>query len=271
MNLSGKTALITGAGSGIGRATSISLAKRGCNIIITDINENGLGETEALLKSYPVKVDSHFLDVADEAAINAFAEQIQAQYGKLDLLFNNAGVALGGNFDQVNAEEFDWLMSINFWGVVRMCRAFLPLLKQSNDAQIINISSVFGIFGVPGQVAYCASKFGVRGFSEALRLELADINIGVTVVHPGGINTNIAKSSRIAASADLTQEQIDHEKETFSRLLTLDPAIAGETIVKGVERRQKRVLIGNDARILALVVRLFPVEYWRILKSIIPV
>ena len=189
MQLSGKTALVTGAASGIGRATALSLAKRNCNLILADINEAGLTETVKLLAPHSVSVSTHSLDVSDKQAVMRFPDHVQ----QLDILINNAGVGISGNFEQLNPEEFDWLFNINFHAVVNMCRAFLPLLKESADARIVNISSVYGLFGVPGNVAYCASKFAVRGFSEALRYEIADNNIGVSVVHPGGVATSIAK------------------------------------------------------------------------------
>lgn len=266
MNLQGKTALITGAANGIGKATATALAKRGCHLILTDINAQGLSATQETLQAHGVTINTYHLDVADEESIMALAQQLQTEHKKLDLLVNNAGVALTGTFEQVSREEFNWLFTINFWGVVWMCRAFLPLLRQSDDARIVNISSVFGMFGFPGQVAYCASKFGVRGFSESLRMELEDSHIGVTVVHPGGIATSIATNARISASPTVTQQQVDDERDTATRFLTLDPAIAGETIIKGVERRKKRVLVGNDAKAIAMIIRLLPVAHWRVLK-----
>jgi NAD(P)-dependent dehydrogenase (short-subunit alcohol dehydrogenase family) len=268
ITISGKTALITGAASGIGRAVAISLAKRGANLCITDINEKGLVETAEMLKPYSIQQSCHYLDVSDAEAIAEFPATVLAAHKGLDILVNNAGVALGGSFEQVSAEEFEWLFNINFWGVVRMTRAFLPMLKQSREAQLVNLSSVFGLFGVPKQVAYCSAKFGVRGFSEALREELLPYKIGVSVVHPGGIATNIANAARMAASISLSQEEVDKEAELIKKTLVLDPAMAGEIIVKGIEERKKRILVGNDAQFIAMVVRLFPVSYWKVLGLI---
>jgi NAD(P)-dependent dehydrogenase (short-subunit alcohol dehydrogenase family) len=271
MQLNGKTALITGAASGIGRAIAISLAQRCCNLALTDIDEQGLDKTHQLLSHYGVHCTTHYLDVSDAEAIENFPRVIQAAHKTLDILVNNAGVALGGMFEQVSAEEFEWLFNINFWGVVRMTRAFLPLLRQSADARLVNISSVYGLAGIPGQVAYCSSKFGVRGFSEALRIELTDSNIGVTVVHPGGVATAIADKARVAQAVRLSPQEQVEQQALIKKLLTLDPAIAGEIIVKGIENRQNRILVGDDAKMLALIVRLFPVSYWNMLSRLFPV
>jgi len=181
----------------------------------------------------------------------------------VDILVNNAGVAIGGTFEEVSEEDFEWLFEINFWGVVRMTRAFLPLLRRSDDARIVNLSSVFGLISPPGHTAYSASKFAVRGFSNALRNELAGTNIGVTVVHPGGVATSIADNARPAKSD--TPEEIAQRKATFKKLARLPPEVAGEIIVKAIERRKARVLVGGDARMMAIVERLAPVSYWKVL------
>lgn len=270
MQLDGKTALVTGAASGIGRAVAISLAQRCCNLVLADIDESGLDKTHELLQQHGIHCTTHYLDVSDAAAIEDFPQVVQTAHSKLDILVNNAGVALGGTFEQVSADEFEWLFNINFWGVVRMTRAFLPMLRQSNDARLVNLSSVFGLIGVPGQVAYCSSKFGVRGFSEALRLELKDSNIGVTVVHPGGVATAIADKARTARAVQMSEAERAQQHEMVRKLLTLDPAIAGEIIVKGIEARRDRVLVGSDAQFLALIVRLFPVSYWKVLARRMP-
>ena len=265
MKLRGRTAVITGAASGIGRGTAIALAKRGCNLAIADLNQEGLAETAGLAEAHGVKVSRHRLDVADRAAVAALPQAVLAEHGRVDLLFNNAGVAIGGTFEQVAEEDFDWPMEINFHGVVRMTRAFLPLLRASDDARIVNISSIFGIIAPPGQTAYSASKFAVRGFSEALRneLEAEGANIGVTVVHPGGVATSIARSARPPRGAN----DIDLEEQTkrFEKFLRMPPEQAGETIVAGVEKRRPRVVVGNDAKFMALVERLAPTSYWKLI------
>jgi short-subunit dehydrogenase len=172
-------------------------------------------------------------------------------------------VALGGTFEQVAEADFEWLLAINFWGVVRMTRAFLPLLHKSEEARIVNISSVFGLIAPPGQTAYCASKFAVRGFSESLRHELARTNVGVTVVHPGGVATAISENARMAQS--LSAEDVAERRKRAEAFLRLPPEVAGEVIVRGVENRKARVLVGADAKRMAVVERLMPVTYWNFL------
>jgi NAD(P)-dependent dehydrogenase (short-subunit alcohol dehydrogenase family) len=265
LNLKDRVAVITGAGSGIGRATALSLARRGCYLALADINAAGLAESQAQVLSAGARVSSHRLDVADREAVAALPADILATHGRVDLLVNNAGVALGGNFEQVSEADFDWLFEINFHGVVRMTRAFLPLLRASDDACIVNISSVFGLISPPGQSAYSASKFAVRGFSNALRLELAGTRVAVSVVHPGGVATAIARNARVAQ--DVTAEEKRHRLELAERMLRLPPEMAGEIIVRGVEKRRARILVGRDAAIISLLERLLPVNYWRVLGA----
>jgi short-subunit dehydrogenase len=186
-----------------------------------------------------------------------------AQHPRVDVLVNNAGVAVGGTFEQVSEEDFEWLFEINFWGVVRMTRAFLPLLRASGDARIVNLSSVFGLVAPPEEAAYAASKFAVRGFSEALRHELAGSGVGVTAVHPGGVATSIAEKARVPAG--VSEEEIEIRRALFRKLLKLPPAFAGEIIVRGIERRRARVLVGSDAKLISLIARVMPVSYWKLL------
>jgi NAD(P)-dependent dehydrogenase (short-subunit alcohol dehydrogenase family) len=265
MKLAGRVAVVTGAGSGIGRGTSLALARRGCALALADVNAEGLAETRALLDPLGVKVSIHPLDVADREAVAAFPQTVLAKHGRADLLFNNAGVAIGGTFEQVAEEDFDWLMEINFWGVVRMTRAFLPLLRSSDAARIVNVSSIFGIIAPPGQTAYSASKFAVRAFSESLRreLEAEGSSVGVTVVHPGGVATSIAKNAR--PPRGVNDIDLEAQKKRFEKFLRMPPEKAGEIIVSGVERGKPRVVVGNDARFMAMVERLAPVSYWKLL------
>ncbi len=261
MQMKDRTALVTGAASGMGRALALSLARRGCHLALADLDEAGLAATAQLVAPHRVRTSCHRLDVGVADAIAAFPGTVLAEHEGIDLLFNNAGVATQGSFEQISAADYEWLFNINFHGVVRMTRAFLPLLRRSDDARIVNTSSVFGLMAPPGQTAYAASKFAVRGFSEALRHELAGSKVGVTVVHPGGVATNIANSARSAAG--LSPAQIAKLREGAKRLLTLSPAVASETIVKSVERRRDRVLVGRDAQLIALAVRLASVAYWK--------
>ncbi|HEX6290885.1 MAG TPA: SDR family NAD(P)-dependent oxidoreductase, partial [Herpetosiphonaceae bacterium] len=185
----------------------------------------------------------------------------------VDLLVNNAGVAVGGTFEQISDDDFEWLFGINFRGVVRMTRAFLPLLKASDDARIVNLSSVYGLIGPPRQTAYAASKFAVRGFSEALRHELKGSRVGVTVVHPGGVATAIADSARVPLG--VSAEEVARQRAAARKLLKLPPEVAGETIVRGIERRKARVLVGTDAKIIAVLTRVAPVSYWQLIERLL--
>jgi NAD(P)-dependent dehydrogenase (short-subunit alcohol dehydrogenase family) len=265
--LKDRVAVITGAGSGIGRATALSLARRGCHLALADIDEAGLAQTQAQIQAMAsdagVRVSGHRLDVADREAVAALPAAVLKEHGRADLLINNAGVALAGNFDQVSEADFDWLFEINFHGLVRMTRAFLPLLRASDDARIVNVSSAFGLISPPGQCAYSASKFAVRGFSNALRHELAGTRVGVSVVHPGGVATSIARNARVAPA--LATDELQRRLELTEKLLRLPPEKAGEIIVRGVEKRRARILVGRDAFIIALIERLFPISYWRLL------
>lgn len=263
MRLDGRTAVITGSGGGIGRAIAISLARRRCHLALADIDEAGMAGTAELTRGHGVRVTRHRLDVADRAAVAGFPTLVAAEHTGVDLLINNAGVAVGGTFEQVSEEDFDWLFEINFWGVVRMTRAFLPALRKSGDARIVNLSSVFGLVAPPEQVAYAASKFAVRGFSEALRHELEGSGVGVTVVHPGGVATSISEKARVPAG--VSAEEVERRRERFRKLLRLPPEVAGETIVRGIEHRQARILVGSDARLLSMIARALPVSYWKLL------
>lgn len=263
MNLQGRTAVITGAASGIGRAIAVSLARRGCHLALADIDEAGMAETADLARAYGIRVSLHLIDVADSAAVADLPNVVAAEHPGVDILVNNAGVAVGGTFEQVSEEDFEWLFEINFWGVVRMTRAFLPLLRASGDARVVNLSSVYGLVAPPEQVAYAASKFAVRGFSEALRHELEGSGVGVTVVHPAGVKTSIAEKARVPAGA--TEEEIERRLKRYRKLLRLPPSIAAETIVQGIERRQARVLVGSDAKLISVIARLLPVSYWKVL------
>lgn len=265
MHLHERVALITGAASGIGRALALVLAGRGMHLALADINEAGLAETASLVKSGK-RVTAHKLDVADRDAVVAFPAVVREAHGGLDLLVNNAGVALGGTFEEVSEKDFEWLISINFFGVVRMTRAFLPLLHRSNESRIVNMSSIFGIIAPPGQTAYVSSKFAVRGFSESLRHELAGSPVGVTTVHPGGVATSIATSARTPAGR--SAEQVEREKASFAAALTLPPDKAAATIVAGLEKNRVRIIVGNDAKIAAAVERLSATSYWPILSRL---
>ncbi len=261
----GCTALITGAASGIGRALSIELAKRGCDLALCDIDETGLSGTAAACDPGR-SVSLHTLDVADADAIASLPDEIRRSHPRLDILVNNAGVALGGTFEQVTDADMHWLFDINFWGVVRMSRAFLPMLRASDAGRLVNVSSLFGFIAPPGQAAYAASKFAVRAFSESLRHELADTGVSVSTVHPGGVATSIADNARLPGSVN--EADIVAERERFARLLRLSPERAASVIADGLERRRPRIVVGNDAKLMALLERLMPISYWRLLSKL---
>lgn len=263
MRLAGRTAVVTGAAGGIGRAVAMSLARRQVAVALVDRNELGLAETAAACRAAGSSAHAYPLDLSDTAAIEALPARILADFPTVEILVNNAGVALRGHFEDVSLADMEWLFSINFWGAVRMTRAFLPVLRTADQAQLVNVSSLFGLIAPPGQTAYSASKFALRGFSEALRKELADTPVRVTVVHPGGVATNIAKDARRPGKA--TPAEAARDDERFARLLRLPAAEAGERIARAIERRTPRLLLGRDARLAALIERIMPVGYWRII------
>ena len=252
----GRVAAITGAGSGIGRALAQDLARRGTHLALSDIDEVGLAETVALCEGHGVKVTSQRVDVADRAAVETWATQVVADHGAVNLIFNNAGVALGATVEGEAYEDLEWLMSINFWGVVHGTKAFLPHLKASGEGHIVNLSSVFGLISVPAQSAYNAAKFGVRGFTDALRMELDIESCGVscTTVHPGGIKTNIARNARMDPSAALLSGETS--VDAFDKIAMTSPAKAARQILAAVEKDKRRVLVGPDAKAIDLIARL---------------
>lgn len=262
-DLKGKVAAITGAGSGIGQALAIELAKLGCHVALSDINQNGLQQTESQVGGYGVTVTTTVLDVANRDAVYAWADQVVADFGKVNLIFNNAGVSVSETVESMGYENFEWLMNINFWGVVYGTKAFLPHLKQAGEGHVINVSSVFGMIGVPSQSAYNAAKFAVKGFTESLReeMELEESNVKVTCVHPGGIKTNIVRSSRIGDVGKAGTQDINKAAKMFEKAARTTPAEAALVILDGVKKNKPRVLIGNDARIIDAVQRLLPTGY----------
>jgi NAD(P)-dependent dehydrogenase (short-subunit alcohol dehydrogenase family) len=261
--LAGGVAVVTGAGSGIGRALAQQLAAAGSALAIADVDEKGLAETAAALTAKQAALSTHVLDVSNEAAMRGFAEDVAARHGRVTLLINNAGVALHGTFEELSLEDLRWLMGINFWGVVYGVTCFLPILKKQPRAHIVNLSSVFGIIAPAGQSAYSASKFAVRGFTEALRHELEGTSVSVSCVHPGGIHTPIAKRARLGAHASESKRQaaIDY----FEKVTPTSPEAAAARILKGVEKHEPRILIGRDARQIDIVQRLRPATYWKMM------
>ncbi len=263
----GRVAAITGASSGIGRALANDLARRGCHLALSDIDEVGLAETVAQCEGAGVKVTSQRLDVADRDAMFAWADQVVQEHGKVNLIFNNAGVALGATIDAMSYDDFEWLMNINFWGVVHGTKAFLPHLKASGEGHVVNLSSVFGLLSIPSQSAYNAAKFGVRGFTDALRMELEMEKGGVscTTIHPGGIKTNIVRNARMDASVLDLAGSADAAKDDFDKIAMTSPEKAARQILTAVERNRRRALIGPDAKLIDLAARLPAGIYQRVL------
>ena len=260
------TVIITGAGSGIGRQLTIQAAAEGAYVIATDINEGGLAETRQQASG---QVTTTHLDVSDADAIRAFADEtIPTLANQRLILVNNAGVALGsGPFSVTELDEFEWLLNINLWGVVRMTKAFLPFMMTQGTGHIVNLSSVFGLAGVMNQSAYCTAKFGVRGFSDVLRMELLDTNIGVTCVHPGGIKTNIATNARLGKSGFVSNAMHRQGTISFEKAAKTTPQEAARQIWNGVRQNKARVLIGADARQIEWLTRLFPTRYVRLMRQ----
>ncbi|NND68188.1 MAG: SDR family NAD(P)-dependent oxidoreductase [Halioglobus sp.] len=259
----GKRAVITGAGSGIGRALAQQLNGEGCDLYLNDINPATLAETTASLDTGRAQVHTRSLDVADRAAMHGWAEEIAAEVGHVDIVVNNAGVALMSMIEDCDYDNLEWLMNINFYGVVHGTQAFLPLLRRASQGHVINISSVFGMISVPTQSAYNAAKFAVRGYTEALRQEMAGSNVHVCCVHPGGIDTHIARNARGDDGRTPDERGAD-----FKKVAPTSPAAAAAQIVRAIEKRKPRLLIGNDARLIALLTRLFPVSYPRFLPAL---
>jgi short-subunit dehydrogenase len=254
----GRVAAITGAGSGIGRALANNLARRGAHLALSDIDEAGLAETVAQCEGHGVKVTPQHLDVADRAAVFAWADRVAEDHGQVNLIINNAGVALGATIEAMSYEDFEWLMNINFWGVVHGTKAFLPHLKASGEGHIVNLSSVFGLISVPSQAAYNAAKFAVRGFTDALRMELEieKASVSCTTIHPGGIKTNIAKNARMDSSVTEMTGDPEKARKNFERMFITSPEKAARQILTAVERDRRRALIGPDAKVIDLISRL---------------
>ena len=253
-----RVAAITGAGSGIGRALAVDLAGRGAHLAVSDIDEVGLAETVARCEGRGVKVTSRRVDVADRAEVEAWADEVVDDHGRVNLIVNNAGVALTAEVDAMSYDDLEWLMGINFWGVVHGTKAFLPHLKAAGEGHVVNLSSVFGLLSIPTQSAYNAAKFGVRGFTDALRIELdaADCGVSSTTVHPGGIRTNIVRNARLGPATGGLPEDRDQAARDFDRVARTTPEKAARQILLAVQRDRRRALIGPDAKALDLLSRL---------------
>ena len=265
----GKLCIVTGAASGIGRAVAISLAQRGASLALSDIDDAGLEKTRQLIGGHStnrLRIDR--LDVADGASIDRYASNVRESLGDAYFLFNIAGLTRVGTFHDTPLSSFEKIMDVNFWGVVRMTKAFLPQLIATKG-NITNISSLFGFIGFPGQAHYCASKFAVRGFSETIGVELAEKGVSVTSVHPGGIATEIARNAKIDA---LPEGETDRRalEVRFDKAAITSPERAADIILEGAAKRKRRVVIGRDARLASFVQRLFPETYLKKLSAFLP-
>lgn len=260
-------AVVTGAASGIGRSLAIRLAAEGAQLAIADVNAAELNETARLATKPGVKITAHLVDVSDRERMQAFVKEVLAEHGRAHLVINNAGVALGGTVEELAIEDIEWLMSINFWGVIYGTKMFLPILRQQSQGHIVNISSVFGIIGPPGQSAYVASKFAVRGFTESLRHELKGSNVTVSCVHPGGIRTNIARNAKAGAGTD--KSLVEKEIQFFDKVAKTLPETAADVIIRGVLSDREKILIGSDAWMIDKIQRLMPVNYWKPLGKLL--
>ncbi len=266
-DLTGRVAAVTGAGSGIGRALAVELAGRGCHLALCDVDEGGLEQTAGLVGGTGLIVTTAPVDVADRLAVESWADKVVADHGAANLIFNNAGVALGATVEGMAYDDFEWLMGVNFWGVVHGTKAFLPHLKAAGEGHIVNISSVFGLLGIPAQSAYNAAKFAVRGFTEALRIEL-DLEGGAvscTTVHPGGIKTNIARNARFDPSMSVLGQDPARAIAASERLFLTTPKRAAAKIVRAVEQDRRRVMVGPDAHVFSALARTSPAFYQRLI------
>ena len=270
-SFSGKVAAITGAGSGIGRALALRLARRGCHLALCDVNERSLAATVEWGRRTGVRVTGDRVDVADREAVYRWADRVAEEHGRVNLVFNNAGVALGSAIEGGSYEDFEWLFGINFWGVVHGTKAFLPHLKASGEGHVVNVSSVFALISVPGQGAYNASKAAVRGFTDALRMELemSGAPVSATSVHPGGINTNISRNSRGDASVEKLGLDTERGREKFDKLLITDSEDAARAVLRAVKKNKRRVLVGRDAYFIDGIARLLPSAYQHAVKRFV--
>ena len=263
----GKVAVVTGAGSGIGQALAIELGRSGAKVAISDVDTEGLAVTEERLKAIGTPVRADRLNVTEREAFAAYADAVKEHFGKVNQIYNNAGIAFSGDVEVSQFKDIERVMDVDFWGVVNGTKVFLPHLIESGDGHVINISSIFGLFSVPGQAAYNSAKFAVRGFTEALRQEmmLANHPVKVTTVHPGGIQTAIARNATVAEGLDQAALA-----QSFDKLARTTPERAAQIILDGVSKNRARVLVGADAKILDAIVRITGSGYQRLFSAILP-
>jgi NAD(P)-dependent dehydrogenase (short-subunit alcohol dehydrogenase family) len=267
MTFANRVCAITGAASGIGRALALELAERGSDLALSDVDEDGLAETVEQAAKKGRTVTSARVDVSDRKAVHEFAERTIDAHGKCDAIVNNAGVTVAQTVNELTYEDLDWIVGINFWGVIHGTKAFLPHMLSRGDGWIVNISSVFGFIAVPGQSAYNATKFAVRGFTESLRQELAGTGVTAACVHPGGIKTNIVRRSRFHRTHDGLTDKAKMVEE-FDKMARTSPASAAKTIADGMQKRSPRILIGADAHFIEAMQRMVPVRYPTVIGAV---
>jgi len=265
-NFNNKVAAITGAGSGIGQQLAVLLAKQGCHLALSDVNEQGLLKTLELIKDTGVRATLDKVNVANLEEVRAWAEKVEQDHGSINMIFNNAGVALGSTVEGASYDELEWIVGINFWGVVYGTKEFLPRIKKTGDGHVVNISSLFGLTAQPTQSAYNATKFAVRGFTESLRQELDIENCGVSAlgVHPGGIRTNIANAAKMNDSLRALGMSPEKSARSFNKLLRCPPEEAARQILEAIQKDKRRLLIGNDAKAIDLIQRILPTGYQKV-------
>ena len=268
MGFTGRVSVITGAASGIGRALAVELADRGSDLALCDVDAEGLEQTVEMVSRRGRKVTSSIVDVADRAAVYGLAERTLAEHGKVDAIINNAGVSVTDSVVEMSYEDLEWIVGINFWGVVYGTKAFLPHLLERRTGWVVNLSSVFGLLAFPSQSAYNATKFAVRGFTESLRQELDGTGVTACCVHPGGIKTPIARSSRFRRAADGSTDKDRAVREFEGGMTPTSPEEAARVIADGMEKKSPRILIGNDARMIEALSRVAPVRYPSIMKRL---
>ncbi|HYW02492.1 MAG TPA: SDR family oxidoreductase [Gammaproteobacteria bacterium] len=257
--LQDRVAVVTGAGSGIGRSVALELARRGAHLALADLDEAGMRETASQVEALGRKVTTHVIDVSDRGRMERFPDEVVEAHGRVHVVVNNAGVTVVHTVEKMDLDDFEWIMGINFWGMVYGSKFFLPYLLREDEGHIVNLSSVFGIIGVPNQSSYCSSKFAIRGFTESLRGELRDTAVRVTSVHPGGVDTNIVRSSRFRDS--MTAQSKEELAETFRKATMTTPEKAGRLIADAIAAGRPRLLVGPDAKLLDKIQRLMPVRY----------
>ncbi len=265
-SFNGRITVITGAASGIGREIALQMSREGSIIVAADYDKKNLDETVKMVKSFGGDAFGYKLDISDNKQVVKFAADVKKKHGVIDILINNAGVTLFGKFDELSFKDFEWIVNINLWGAIYMTKAFLPDIKSKNGSFLVNVSSIFGVIGVGNQSAYCATKFGLRGFTEALQDELHAFPVNVISVIPGGIKTNIARNARFIKDGAVMK---DTEKlaKRFDRISKTTAAQAAAVIIDGMKKKKQRVLIGSDARLLDRLQRYLPVKYNRVISK----